>query len=80
MVEEPGNQVKGWSEKPQAIAPHRVDRLTHGEVPPFRVVVGRVIAHVANAECVAHASDEAERIQDLAMVHRLVGHHTRLCT
>jgi len=44
----------------------------------FRVLLGRVIEDVANAELVEHASDKAEVVQDLATVWRLVGHNNLL--
>jgi hypothetical protein len=61
-VEEPGNQVEGLIDKPQAIEHHRFDRLPHGEIPQFRVLLGGLINHVANAEFIEHARDKAEVI------------------
>jgi hypothetical protein len=60
MLEEPGDEVEGLIDTPQAIQHHRFDGLTHREVPQFRVVVGRLIEDVANGECVEHARDKAK--------------------
>ena len=60
IVKEPGNQGERLVDTPQAIAHHRFDGLTDGEVPHCRVLVRRLSEDVANAECVAHASDKAE--------------------
>jgi hypothetical protein len=78
ILEEPGDEGEGLVDKPQAIEPHRFDGLTRGEVPHFRVVLGRAIDDVANAELVEHASDKAEVVQDLATVWGVVGHNNLL--
>ena len=78
MLEEPGDEGEGLVEKPQAIEHHRFDGLTRGEVPHFRVLLGRSIDDVANAELVEHTSDKAEVVQDLATVWGLVGHNNLL--
>ena len=75
MLEEPRDEGERVMEKPQAIAHHRFDGFTPGEVPHFRVLLGRAIEDVAKAEFVAHASAKAEVVQDLATVWRLVGHN-----
>jgi hypothetical protein len=49
-----------------------------GEVPHFRVLLGRLIEDVANAECVEHASDKAEVVQDLAPIRGVIGHNNLL--
>jgi hypothetical protein len=73
ILTEPGDEGEGVMDKPHTIAPHRFDGLTDREVPPCRVVVGGVSEDVAHGECVAHASDKAEVVEDLATVHGLVG-------
>jgi hypothetical protein len=65
-------------DKPQAIEHHGFDRLTYGEVPHCRVLLGRLIEDVAKAEFSEHTSDEAEVVQDLATVWGLVGHDNLL--
>jgi hypothetical protein len=72
-VEESGNQSARVIDTPQAIEPHGFDRLTSGEVPHCRMLLGRLLEDVANAECIAHPSDEAEVVQDLVTVWGLVG-------
>ena len=79
MLEASGHQVEGLLETPQAIEHHGFDRLTCSEVAHGRVLVGRVIDDVTNAEVVEHASDKAEMVQDLAMVHEVVRPHALLC-
>jgi hypothetical protein len=78
MVEAPGNQGEGLIDQPQAIAHHGFDRLTHGEIPHFGVLMGGLINDVAYAECVEPASDKAEVIQDLTPVRGMVGHNNLL--
>jgi hypothetical protein len=75
ILEEPRDEGARLIDKPQAIEPHRFDGFTHGEVPHFRVLLGRTIEDVAKAEFVEHASNKAEVVQDLATVWRLVGHN-----
>ena len=79
ILAEPRDEGERLIDKPQAIEHHRFDGFTHGEVPHFRVLLGRAIEDVANAEFVEHASDKAEVVQDLATVWRLVGHNNLLC-
>ena len=73
-MEEPGNQVKGLTHKPQAIKPHRFDGFTDGEVSHLWVVLGRLIDDVPNAQFVKHAGDKASVVQDLATVSGVVSH------
>jgi hypothetical protein len=79
VLEEARHKVERLADTPSSIAHQCVDRFTHGEVPHVRIVVGSLINHVANAECVEHASDKAEVAQDLAMIRGLIGHHNLLC-
>jgi hypothetical protein len=37
-----------------------------------------LIENLANPEVIEYASDKAEVVQDLAMVHRVVGHNNLL--
>jgi hypothetical protein len=78
MVEEPGHQVEGLIDTPQAIEHHGFDRLTHSEIPQFGVLMGGLINDVAYAECVEHASDKAEVSQDWTPLHGMVGHNNFL--
>lgn len=78
MVEEPGDQGERVMDKPQTIEHHRFHGFTHCEVPHFRVLVGGLVEDVANAEFVAHPSDKSQVVQDVAAVHRLVGHDNLL--
>ena len=78
ILKEPGDEVERVIEKSQAIEHHGFDGFPHGEVSHFRVLVGRSIEDVANAKLVEHARDEAEVVQDLATVRRLVGHNNLL--
>jgi hypothetical protein len=79
MVEASGAPVAGLSAKPQAIEPHGFDGFTHGKVAHFRVLLGRLIADLAHAECVEHARDKAAVVSDVTMVHGLIRHHHLLC-
>src|SRR2546421_6196802 len=58
LLEEPGDEVEGLIDKPQAIEHHGFDRLPYREVPHFGVLVGGLIEGVANAEFVKHARDK----------------------
>ena len=78
ILQEPGDEGERVIDKPQAIEHHRFDGVTHSEVPHVRVVLGRSIEDVTNAEFVEHASDKAEVVSDLATVCRLVGHNNLL--
>ena len=78
MLEEPGDEGERWIDNLQAMEHHRFDGFTPGEVPHFRVVLGRAIDDVAKAAFVEHASDKAEVVQDLATVWRLVGQNNLL--
>lgn len=60
IVEKCGDQSARMRDTPQAIKPHRFDGLTDGEGPPCRVLFGRLGENLANAEFIAHASDQAE--------------------
>ena len=75
----PGDEGERLVDNPQASEHHGFDGLPSREVAPFRVLVGGVIADVADAEFVEHARNKAEVIQDLATVRGLVGHNHRLC-
>jgi hypothetical protein len=66
-------------DKSQPIEHHRFDGFPDGEVPQFRVLAGRLIEDIANAEFLKHASDKAEMVQNLATVCELVGHNNLLC-
>jgi hypothetical protein len=79
MLEEPGHEIQGLINKSEPIEHHRFDGFADGEVPHLWVVVGRLIENGANAEFVEHASDQAEVVQDLATVCRLVRHNNLLC-
>ena len=74
-MEEPGDQVEGLIDQPQAIAPQRFDRLTHREVPPFWGLVGGVVEDGAKAECLEHTSAKAEVVQHLTAVHGVIRQH-----
>jgi hypothetical protein len=78
ILEEPRDQGECVIDKSQAIEHHGFDGFTHGEVPHFRVLVGRLIEDIANTEFVEHASDKAEVVQNLATVCGGVGHHNLL--
>jgi hypothetical protein len=64
IVEESGDEVEGLIDKPQAIEHHRFDCFTDRETSHFRVLLGRSIKDIPNAEFVEHASDKAEVVQD----------------
>jgi hypothetical protein len=68
MLEEPRDQGECVIDQSQAIEHHGFDGFTHGEVPPCRVLVGRLIEDIAKTEFVEHASDKAEVVQNLATV------------
>ena len=74
MLEESGDQIERLIDEPQAIEHHRFDGFPYSKVLHFGVVVGGVVKDVANAEFVEHASDKAEVVQNVALVHGLVGH------
>ncbi len=78
IVEESGDQIQGVIDKPKPIESHGFDRLTYGEVPHFRVVFGRLIEDVTNAEFIEHASDKAEVVSDLTTGRGLIGHDNLL--
>ena len=78
ILEEPRDQIECLIDKPQTVEHHRLDRLAHGEVSHFRVLVGGLINDVPKAKFVEHASDKAEVVQDLATIGGLVGHHNLL--
>jgi hypothetical protein len=65
-------------EHPEAVEPHRGDRLAHGAGSHGRVGWGGVSHDVPTAECVEQASDTVEVVQNWATVRGLVGHQTRL--
>jgi hypothetical protein len=79
MREEPRDQRACLMDPPHAIEHHRLDRLPHGAVSPFRGVVRGVINDIPTAEFVDHAGAQAEVVQDLATGRGLVGHHHLLC-
>jgi hypothetical protein len=60
MLAEPRDERARLVDQSSAVEPHRVDRLAHGEVAHFRALVGGLIKDVPKAECVEHASDQAE--------------------
>ena len=74
IVEESRDEGARVIDTPQAIAHQRFDGCTSREIPHCRVLLGRSIKDLPNAECVAHASDKAAVVQDLATVYRVVGH------
>jgi hypothetical protein len=79
ILEESGAQVEGLIDPPQAIEHHGFDGFTHGEGAHCRGLLGRVIAELAHAECVEHASNKAAVVYDWATIRGLSGHHHRLC-
>jgi hypothetical protein len=68
ILGQPGDEGERVIPHPQAIEHHRVDGVTHGEVPPVRVWLRRSVEDVAHAEVVEQASHKAEVVQHLAAV------------
>jgi hypothetical protein len=64
----PGDAVARWRDPSQAMAHHGVARCPDGEVAPCRVVVGRLVHDIAQAQVVQPAGDEAEVIDGLTAV------------
>ena len=62
MLEEPGDEVEGVIDKPQAIEHHCFDGFANGQVAHCRVLVCRVVQDLANAEFINHPGDKAQMI------------------
>jgi len=56
MVEAWGDERARLRDTPPAMKPQRWDGLPDGEVPPCRVVFGRLVETLAHAACSAQAS------------------------
>jgi hypothetical protein len=57
MVEEPGNPGKGLMDIPQAMEHQRIDRLTHGEIPQCRVLMGGLINMTCDKKAISRQVD-----------------------
>ena len=79
VLEAARHAVARVGDAPQAMAPQRVDRVTHGEVPQCRRWWGGVGDPIAHAECVAPARHKAAVVQDWAPGRGVIGQHPLLC-
>jgi hypothetical protein len=77
-LETPGDAGERLMDHPQAIAPHRCDGFTPGEVSHGWVLLGRAIEDSTKAQFVDHARDKAEMVHDLATLCGWGGHNNPL--
>lgn len=68
ILEKVGHQVQLWVHTAEPVEDHRLDRLACGHETHFRVLLGRLIDDLSNAEFVKHARDQAQGISDLGAV------------